>query len=208
MSSLNIPEDQISSERVQKTSETLLDYFTKTGILSPKAVKDPEIEKARKLAAKRRYHNTQMLLSKYRIVLWALECVPGDIGEELRLPTRNLDALIERVDLELAMDNKRIEYQIRGAAKTKMLIERVQDALWMLKKYPDNGERLYDLIYMTYVDPIQRSMQEILDALMVSERTYYRLKTMAIDIMSIRLWAAPTGETDMWLEILTLIESL
>ncbi len=202
------PEDQITSECVQQKTETLLDYFTKTGILNPKTVKNPEIERIKQQAARRRYHNTQLLLSKYRLVLWALECVPGDIGEELSLPTRDLDALIERVDLELAMNNKRIEYQLQGAAKTKMLVERVQDALWMLRKYPDNGKRLYDLIYVTYIDPIQRSMTEILDFLQISERTYYRLKNTAIEIMSIRLWAAPTGETDMWLEILTLIESL
>ncbi len=198
----NLPND------VKNQTDSLFNYFLNTGILDMQAVQKTDVEAIKKRIAKRRYHNTLLLLSKYRLVLWALECVPGEIGEELSLPTKDLDALIQRVDAELAMNNKKIEYKIKGAAKTKMLIERVQDALWMLRKYPKDGAKMYELIYKTFIEPNQSAFPDLLNQLGLSERTYYRLRKAAIEIMSIRLWAAPSGETDLWLEILTLIEAL
>ena len=59
-----------------------------------------------------------------------------------------------------------------------------------------------------YLDPVQRKHADLIDMLHVSSRTYYRLRTEAISIMSIRLWSAPSGDIDDWLEVLTLMENI
>lgn len=87
-------------------------------------------------------------------------------------------------------------------------MERVNEALTVLKKKPENGERLYKLIYLTYIAPERLSHNELLYRLDMSSRHYYRLRQQAITILSIRLWAAPDTEVDVWLDMLTLIEGL
>lgn len=84
----------------------------------------------------------------------------------------------------------------------------MNEALTVLKKKPDNGKKLYDLIYQTYIAPEKVSRTELLYRLDISSRHYYRLRQQAITILSIRLWAAPTADVDFWLEMLTLLESL
>ena len=71
---------------------------------------------------------------------------------------------------------------------------------------PDDGERLYELIYLTYIGPEVLNHNDLLYRLNVSSRHYYRLREQAISILSIRLWSAPNKEIDFWLDILSAIE--
>jgi hypothetical protein len=87
-------------------------------------------------------------------------------------------------------------------------VDRVHDALSVLRQKPGNGGQLYSVIYTTYIDPAERKNDEIIDLLHLSARTYYRLRREAITIMSVRLWSAPTGDIDTWLEVLTLLQSM
>jgi len=40
----------------------------------------------------------------------------------------------------------------------------------------------------------------------MSSRYYFCLRTQAINVLSLRLWAVPSKELDSWLEVLTLLE--
>ena len=55
-------------------------------------------------------------------------------------------------------------------------------------------------------DPDKPNHSDILYRLDISERHYYRLRQQAVNILSIRLWTAPVGCLDAWLELLTLLE--
>ena len=92
--------------------------------------------------------------------------------------------------------------------KSRLLLDRVNDALTILKKKPDNGEKMYELIYLTYIAPEKLSHSELLYRLDISSRHYYRLRQQAFGILSIRLWSAPVAEMDSWLEVLNLLEQL
>ena len=59
---------------------------------------------SRQEKTKNSYHNT-LLLQHYRIIVWMLECFPETVAQELDKPLKNLDALLEQVDLEMAMGN-------------------------------------------------------------------------------------------------------
>ena len=127
---------------------------------------------------------------------------------ELLGPVKDVDELADKLDLQMSLENKRVESRVNAMMKTRFLVDRVHDALSVLRRKPGNGEQLYSVIYTTYIDPVERKNDEIIDLLHLSARTYYRLRREAITIMSVRLWSAPTGDIDTWLEVLTLLQSM
>ena len=78
----------------------------------------------------------------------------------------------------------------------------------VLRKEPTRGEKMYQLIYISYLAPEKLKLEEILFRLDMSQRHYYRIREQAISIISIRLWSAPSEDVDVWLELLTLFENL
>ena len=67
---------------------------------------------------------------------------------------------------------------------------------------------MYELIYLTYLAPDKLNHTDLLYRLDISSRHYYRLRQLAITILSIRLWSAPASEVDSWIEVLTLLEGV
>lgn len=194
--------------RILAQSDAFISLLTKRGILADSRIDNEKLREARKEKQKNTYHNTLMLLQNYRTVAWMMECFPETVAEELDKPLESLDALLEQVDLEMAVGNRKLENRMEGVKKSRLLLDRVNEALTVLKKKPENGERLYNLVYLTYIAPERLSHTELLYRLDMSSRHYYRLRQQAITILSIRLWAAPATEVDFWLEMLTLMEGM
>lgn len=65
----------------------------------------------------------------------------------------------------------------------------------------------FGYIYMTFLGPDKLMHEELLYRLDISARHYYRLRTQAINIIALRLWSAPAGEVDSWLEVLSILEN-
>ncbi len=82
-----------------------------------------------------------------------MQCFPDTIAEELEQPFQNVDEMIERLDLEITLGNYKIENRLASIRKTRLVLDRINEALTVLKKKPEDGERLYDLIYLTYITP-------------------------------------------------------
>lgn len=194
--------------RIQAQSDAFITLLTKRGILADQEIDDEKKRIAKREKTKNSYHNTLMLLQHYRTLMWMLECFPETVAAELDKPFENIDRLIEDVDMAVTLGNKKIESRIEGIQKSRLLMDRVNEALTVLKKKPENGERLYNLIYTTYIASEKLSHQELLFRLNMSSRNYYRLRQQAITILSIRLWATPVADVDFWLEMLTLLEGL
>ena len=192
--------------QILQNSAGLIDLLVQKGLLEDQKICDEKIRKIKKEVAKKKYHNTEVLLEQYRTIIWVLECVPEEIAAELKVKTQSIDALLERIDYELATDNKRLEGKMRTVVKTRNLIERVNEALMVLKMKPDNGEVLYKLIYDAFLDSVRRPWDELVERMHVSSRTYYRMRRAALGIISTRLWGSSDSEIDDWLEILMLLE--
>ncbi len=171
-------------------------------------IDDEKIRQAQKEKKRNMYHNTRLLLEHYRNISWVLECFPDTIAEELDSPLSSLDSLLDRMDLEMGMGNRKLESRMESVRKSRLLMDRVNDALTILKRKPGNGAKMYELIYLTYLAPDKLSHTDLLYRLDISTRHYYRLRQQAITILSIRLWSAPASEVDSWLEVLTLLENL
>ena len=196
-------ENQISAQ-----SAAFINLLTSRGILEDQKIDDDRIRQAQKERKRNMYHNTLLLLQHYRNIVWAMEYFPTSIAEELELPMGDLVALLDRTDLELGMDNRKLESRIESVRKSRLLLDRVNEALSVLKRKPENGAKMYELIYLTYIAPEKLNHTDLLFRLDISSRHYYRLRQQAITILSIRLWSAPASEIDSWLEVLTLLESL
>lgn len=186
--------------------ESMLSLLAKGGYIADSDIADKFAREKQQKKQKNAYHNTELLLKQYRNITWMLECFPDTIAEELEQPFESVDKMIEKLDVDMAMGNRKLENRMEGIRKTRMVIDRINEALTVLKKKPDDGERLYELIYLTYIAPEVLNHNDLLYRLNVSSRHYYRLREQAISILSIRLWSAPNKEIDFWLDILSAIE--
>ena len=159
-----------NSQNSMTQSQALLALLTAQGLLGDDSIPDEERRKAQQERLQKLYHNTQVLLSHYRDIAWALECFPE------------------------AVAHRKLESRVESLRKSRLLLDRINEALTVLKKKPGNGPRLYELIYLTYIVPEKLSHTDLLFRLDLSSRQYYRLREEAISILSIRLWSVPEEE--------------
>ena len=134
--------------------------LAKRGLIAENSA-DPEcIKKAKQEQKKQAYHNTELLLKHYRTMAWLLECMPNTIAAELDERFETVDELIGKLDVEMAYGNKKLESRLQNVQKTRLLLDRVNEALTVLKRKPGDGQRLYDLIYHTGASyPSRASLQ-------------------------------------------------
>lgn len=189
-------------------SAAILDMLTKRGIVEDQRIDDERIRQVDKEKKRKMFHNTQLLLQHYRDITWMLECFPANIAEELDKPMHNLDALLSLVSDEIDMDNRKLESRLKSVSKSRLLLDRFNEALTILKQMPGNGQAMYNILYNTYIIPEKLTHTQLLYRLDISDRHCYRLRTQAINILSLRLWAAPASELDSWLDVLTILENI
>ena len=195
-------------DNLSPQSTAILDMLTKRGIVEDAAIDDDKVRQADKEKKRNMYHNTMLLLQHYRDIIWTLECFPANLAEELDKPMQDLDALLSLVSSKLDMDDRKLENRLASIQRSRILIDRFNDALTVLKQKPKVGQMMYDIIYQTYIIPEKLNHMDLIYRLNISTRHYYRMRQQAINLLSIRLWATPSGELDAWLDVLTILENL
>ena len=95
--------------KLQAQSASIVDYLKRKGIVEDTHIDNEKIRKAQQSKAQKAYHNTEVLLNQYRMVVWVLECIPGEIAAELLGPVKDVDELAEKLDLQMSLENKRVE---------------------------------------------------------------------------------------------------
>lgn len=188
------------------SADAVIQFLTHRGILGDTRIDDERARAIKQQKTKNAYHNTLLLLKHYRTIAWLLECFPDTIAQELDQPFDRLDELIDRLDMEMAIWNKKLENRLAGIEKSRMILDRVNEALTILKKKPEDGQKLYELIYLTFIAPETLNHSELLYRLNLSSRHYYRCREQAINILSLRLWSSPAKEVDFWLELLAVLD--
>lgn len=188
------------------SADAVIQFLTHRGILGDTRIDDERARAIKQQKTKNAYHNTLLLLKHYRTIAWLLECFPDTIAQELDQPFDRLDELIDRLDMEMAIGNKKLENRLAGIEKSRMILDRVNEALTILKKKPEDGQKLYELIYLTFIAPETLIHSELLYRLNLSSRHYYRCREQAINILSLRLWSSPAKEVDFWLELLAVLD--
>ena len=189
-------------------STTFVKYLMRRGYLTTPTAVDDSAEKRRQEIARKAYHNTELLLKNYRDMVWLLESMPDQIASELMIPFASLDEIIDRLDLELSMNNKRLESRLQSITQSRLLIDRINEAVSVLKTKPNDGLDLYRVIYETYINPETCGrVWDIYELLALSKRKYYSIRKKAITLISLRLWSAPNREINMWLDVLAMMET-
>lgn len=189
-------------------SHAFVEMLTKRGLLEDAAIQSDIARKADKNKRRNMHHNTLLLLKSYRDIRWMLQCFPNMVAEELDAPLHDLDTLLRLVSSEIDMDNRRLEGRLQSIHRSRLMMDRLNEAISVLRDKPGNGQTLYDLIHLTYIAPEKLMIVEICSKLHISDRQYYRFRQQALNIISIRLWSAPVAELDSWLEVMSLLEVL
>ena len=96
-------------DRILAQSDAFISLLTKRGILGDHEIDNEKIRTAQQKKRQTSYHNTKMLLQHYRTIAWVLECFPTDVAAELDTPFEHIDQLIDKVDMEMAMGNRKLE---------------------------------------------------------------------------------------------------
>lgn len=187
-------------------SAAFVQYLMRRGLLVDQRFVNEDAQRRRQEVARKAYHNTELLLTSYREIVWALESVPDQIASELQMPFATLDELVDRIDLEIGMENKRLESRLNSVTKSRLLIDRINEAVSVLKTKPKDGNDMYRVIYKTFMDPnVCRNIYDLFYELNLSKRKYYELRKKAIRLISLRLWSAPDKEVDVWLDVLMML---
>ena len=189
-------------------SDAFMELLAKRGLVSDKQISNEKKRAAEQEKKRASYHNTLLLLQHYRSMVWMLETAPEWIAEELNQPFQGIDELVERLDIQMAWGDPSLENRLGALKKSRVLLDRVNEALTVLKKKPENGEKLYNLIYQTYIAPEKVSHAELLYRLDISSRHYYRLRQQAINILSIRLWSVPSANLELWMDMISVLEDM
>ena len=157
MSDINNHSDKTLYEQQEKRlsgqSEAFLAMLTKRGLLEDPNISDEAVRQAAKAKKRNMYHNTQLMLRHYRDINWALECFPANIAEELDRPLTDLDSLLSLIDAELGMDNAKLEGRLMSVQKSRLLVDRFNEALTVLRQKPGNGELMYQSLFLTFITP-------------------------------------------------------
>ena len=203
MGKMNHAEEEM---KLSGNERRFLDFLKKGGYLSDPEVENPEVRAKKRADNRRIYHNTQLMLEHYRDLVWAMESIPNELKSELDIPLADLDALISRLDIELSLNNRRLESRLDALIKTRALVDRLNEAINFLKTKPDEGELMYQIIYYTFIGEKMNSVYDILNKIGIAKTRYYKLRKKAITMISVKLWTVPDIKLELWLELLSYFE--
>ena len=98
------------------------------------------------------YHNTELLLKKYRDVVWSIEvaAIQNQVSLELEMDC-NLDSFLEMSYASGAdLSGVRIQEQMRIMERNKKMLKMIDAAVDILRRRQVDGEAYYWILYYTY----------------------------------------------------------
>ena len=203
MGKMNHAEEEM---KLSGNEKRFIDFLLNSGYLADPKIENQEVREKRQEDNRKIYHNTQLMLQHYRDLAWVLEGIPSELKAELDIPFADLDALISRLDLELSLNNRRLESRIDALIKSRALVDRLNEAISFLRTKPGEGELLYQIIYHTYIGKKTHSFYDLIELVGLSKSRYYTLRKRAITMIGVKLWSVPDEKLELWLELLSYFE--
>ena len=143
-----------------------------------------------------KFHDTWLLLRKYRDVVWGLELSVQQVKRRFQMEIGSsiedfLDSIyIAGVDFS---DNG-IQEQARSIEKSYQMLKLLETSVNIMRSKHKYGEMYYWLLYYSYLSLQQyRNVDEIIEMLRphitdISQRTFFRRRKDAINALSSILW--------------------
>ena len=155
-----------------------------------------EQEKQRTEREEYLYHNTELLLKKYRDVVWSIEvsAIQAQINFENEMDCTLSEFLNMSYEAGADLSGTEIQEQMRVLERNKKMLKIIDTSVELIRKKQVDGELYYKILYHTYLsDKPSGSIEEIIDKLAqngqyMSWKTYYNKRTKAIEILSTVLW--------------------
>lgn len=158
------------------------------------------------------YHNTELLLKRYRDVVWSLEVAVHRVNKNFYQEYgSDIEGFLE-MTYEAGMDLKgtEIEAQTKTITRSRNMLIMIDSAIDLLRTKHKNGELYYWILYYTYFSPQEmQNTDEIVEKLReyikdISRSTYFRKKNEAVLQLGIILWGYTSMEC---IQIIDLLEN-
>lgn len=137
------------------------------------------------------YKNTETLLDLYKKVKFRVKNTMAEIDEELYIAERKhlTDMLHELVDYDVTPEKRKIQERLAANDFSLCLLEIMEDALLVVKEYPDNGELYYRLLRYRYFESFKNTNEDVMTMLdQMPYTTYYRKRKKAIKLYAAMMW--------------------
>ena len=148
------------------------------------------------------YHNTEMLLKKYRDVVWSIEvsAIQAQISFELEMDCKLEEFLEMSYAAGADLSGTNIQEQMRTLERNKKMLKIIEAAVQVLRRKQIDGELYYWILYYTYLSEKPcKTIDNILDRIaekaeMMSWRTYFKRRKKAVEALSGILWGYTAKE--------------
>ena len=160
-------------------------------------------KKQLEIKEKPEYHNTYLLLRKYRDVVWSLELSVQKVKNKFRMEMgSSIEDFLDSVYLAGVdfADSGVIEHT-KSIEESHKMIKLIESAVDLLRNKHKNGETYYWILYYAFLSPQQyKNADEIIEQLLphisdISYRTYYRRRREAVVALSCILWGYTEKES-------------
>lgn len=154
------------------------------------------------------YHDTWMLLRKYRDVVWSLELSVQQVRRKFQMEYgSSIEDFLESIYLAgVDFADSGIQEHAQSIERSYQMLKLIESAVNLLRSKHKFGETYYWILYYSFLSPQQyRNAEEIIDQLRphiqdISYRTYYRKRKEAIDAFSSILWGYSSRDSLYLLE--------
>lgn len=143
-----------------------------------------------------KYHDTLLLLQKYRDVVWGLEISVQQVKRRFQMEIgSSLEDFLESIYIAgVDFTDNDIKEQARSIEKSYQMLKILENSVNIMRNKHKYGESYYWLLYYSYLSPQQyRNVDEIIEMVQphisdISQRTFFRRRKNAIDVLSSILW--------------------
>ena len=155
-----------------------------------------------------KYHDTLLLLRKYRDVVWGLELSVQQVKRRFQMEFgSSIEDFLESIYLAgVDFSDNGIEEQARSIEKSYQMLKLLETSINIMRNKHKHGEKYYWLLYYSYLSPQQyQSVDEIIEMVRphisdISQRTFFRRRKDAIEALSSILWGYTSKDSLSLLE--------
>lgn len=149
-----------------------------------------------------RYHDTLLLLQKYRRILWSMEAEKRFL--ECKFETeygRSIDEYLAKAEtLGIDIDVSDLENRTRSIARSVQMTKLIEKAVNLVRESGSTGEATYQILTLCYMNPEKIKENLILAELAkmgfpMGEKTMRRLRKQGIEYVSTILWGYTSKDT-------------
>lgn len=142
------------------------------------------------------YHDTLILLKKYRDVVWSLELSVQKVRRKFQIEYGStIEDFLDSIYLAgIDFEESGIAEHAQSIERSHKMLQLVDASVELLRTKHKYGETYYWILYYSFLSPQQyRNADEIIEQLQshmqdISYQTYYRRRKKAIDAFSSILW--------------------